>query len=391
MSVGKEGLCTASLLFCFIGILQNACASFEELSVNHPLFNIDVDNVTGAVFIGGENVIVRASKELKEVKRVSTGPVDDNPECLPPTVTSSCSSTRVPTNNKNKILVIDQERKNLITCGSVYFGACRVRKLDTLEASVVVDKRYVASSSPSPSIAFIAPGPQAGKKVLYVGSTWLKYRSLLGFHAAIGSRKLETGEYFDFVGKRFFEETLIEFSDQAKSKFIVRYIFGYTASTFSYFVQVQQTLDSYNGGSKKYHTTIGRVCHKDLYYASYVEMPLVCKSRDGEDYNIAQSAFLAKPGELLSTSLGSGGDALFVAFANSTEGSPNATRNSALCIFSIKDINQRFSDNIKSCFQGPPKTRGMPWAKQGKQTCKKDQVSIYCTDLHVHLSWLLVS
>ena len=387
MSVGKEGLCTASLLFCFISILQNACASFEELSVNHPLFNIDVDSVTGAVFIGGENVIVRATKELKEVKRVSTGPVDDNPECLPPTLTSSCSSTRVPTNNKNKILVIDQERKNLITCGSVYFGACRLRKLDTLEAIVVVDTRYVASSSPSPSIAFIAPGPHADKKVLYVGSTWLKPTSLLGIQAAVCSRKLE-GEYFDFVEK-LLKTTMIIFEDPAK--FIVRYIFGFSTGTFSYFVQVQQTLDSYNGGSKKYHTTIGRVCHKDMYYASYVEMPLVCKSRDGEDYNIAQSAFLAKPGELLSTSLGSGGDALFVAFANSTEGSPNATRNSALCIFSIKDINQRFSDNIKSCFQGPPKTRGMPWAKQGKQTCKKDQVSIYCIYLHVHLSWLLVS
>ena len=374
MSVGKEGLCTASLLFCFISILQNACASFEELSVNHPLFNIDVDNVTGAVFIGGENVIVRATKELKEVKRVSTGPVDDNPDCLPPTVTSSCSSMRVPTNNKNKILVIDQERKNLITCGSVYFGACRLRKLDTLEAIVVVDKRYVASSSPSPSIAFIAPGPQADKKVLYVGSTWLEYRSLLGPQAAVGSRKLEPGEYFDFV-ERFVKTTMIIFEDPAK--FIVSYIFGFSTGTFSYFVQVQQTLDSYNGGSKKYHTTIGRVCHKDMYYASYVEMPLVCKSRDGKDYNIAQSAFLAKPGELLSTSLGSGGDALFVAFANSSEGSPNATRNSALCIFSIKDINQRFSDNIKSCFQGSPKTRGMPWAKQGKQPCIKDQVSIY--------------
>ena len=385
MSVGKEGLCTASLLFCFISILQNACASFEELSVNHPLFNIDVDNVTGAVFIGGENVIVRATKELKEVKRVSTGPVDDNPDCLPPTVTSSCSSMRVPTNNKNKILVIDQERKNLITCGSVYFGACRLRKLDTLEATVVVDKRYVASSSPSPSIAFIAPGPQAGKKVLYVGSTWLERRPVLLIQAAVCSRTLEPGKYFEFVEK-FFLKTMVEFDDLAK--FIVKYIFGFSAGTFSYFVQVQQTLDSYNGGSKKYQTTIGRVCHKDKDYASYVEMPLVCKSRDGEDYNIAQSAFLAKPGELLSTSLGSGGDALFVAFANSSEGSPNATRNSALCIFSIKDINQRFSDNIKSCFQGPPKTRGMPWAKQGKQTCKKDQVSIYCIYLHVHLSYM---
>ena len=371
MSVGKAGQYIASLFICLISILHITSASFKELTARHPLINIIVDNVTGAVFIGGENVIIRATKELIEVKRVNTGPVRDNPHCLPPTITTSCSFKRVPTNNRNKILVIDQERRNLITCGSVYFGACQLRKLDTLEAIVVVDKRYVASSSPSPSIAFIAPGPQADKKVLYVGSTWLELRALLGRPAAVSSRKLEPGKYFDFV-ERFVKTTMIIFEDPAK--FIVRYIFGFSTGTFSYFVQVQQTLDSYNGGSKKYHTTIGRVCHKDMYYASYVEMPLVCKSRDGEDYNIAQSAFLAKPGELLSTSLGSGGDALFVAFANSSEGSPNATRNSAFCIFSIKDINQRFSDNIKSCFQGPQKARGMPWAKQGKQTCKKDRV-----------------
>lgn len=375
MFPGKvELLVTCKFLAFCISTLHVASASNRELTSQNPLYNIDVDNETGAVFVGGENIILRATRELRQDKSVSTGPGKDHPQCLPPGVPPPCDKERVIMNNRNKILLIDKGRRKLITCGSLYFGACQLRDLNTLKILEKKDDQYVASSSPSPSIAFIALGSSGGKTVMYVGSTWLKKKSPLLNRAAVGSRSLETNRLFQFVETQFGDPiSLISFKEP--ENFIVKYIYGFSSGMFSYFVQVQQTLELYVFNKGIYHTTIGRVCQKDKNYVSYVEMPLVCQSVSGEEYNIAQSAFLAKPGEHLSTVLGSNGNALFVAFGNLSMGSPNATRYSAVCVYSVQDINQKISENIKKCFDGPPQNEGMPWAKDAGETCTKESVS----------------
>ena len=376
----KVEMAHVKFLAFFTWALQMANAT-TELTSQYPLYDIEVDNETGAVFLGGENVILRVTKELQLEKSVSTGPVKDHPDCRPPRVPPDCGLERVLTKNRNKILLIDKGRRNLITCGSVYFGACQLRDLNTLSTLREVNDQSVASSSPSSSIAFIAPGSTDDKPVMYVGATWEKNSPLVFSQAAVASRNLDNGlKLFHFVETSQLGDTTSHITFKDPQSFIVKYIYGFSSGTFSYFVQVQQTLKSYEGRDNRYHTTIGRVCQRDKEYASYVEMPLVCQSSSGEEYNIAQSAFLSKPGKFLSSELGSNGDALFVAFGNSSLGSPNATRFSAMCVYSIEDINQKLSENIKKCFSDSKQNEGMPWANGGGEACIDSPVStILCS------------
>ena len=368
MSIWKIDLFFIFVTLC-IKALWTAGANYQQLTLQHPLYNIEVDGGTGDVYIGGENILVRATKELRLEKKVPTGPQKDNTDCLAPGVLPECKLPRILTNNRNKILLIDQGQQKLITCGSVYFGACQLRDLNSLSLLEEAKDKNVASNSPYPSVAFIAPGSDGGKDVMYVGSTWLKKYSVLLTQAAVASVSLQKNKLFAFV-EEFFNDpvSLIEFKEP--HEFIAKYIYGFSSGMFSYFIQVQQT--SLKSGT--YHTTIGRICHEDKRFVSYVEMPLVCRSNSGGDYNIAQSAFLTTPGELLASSFGNNGDTLFVAFGNSSLGSPNATRHSAVCVYSMSHVNQKLSENIKQCYKGP-QNEGMAWAKRGGDDCTQRPVS----------------
>ena len=63
--------------------------------------------------------LYQLGKDLKNlVAKVTVGPEDDFNGCLP---FQPCDDyTRVPTDNKNKLLLIDKGRGRLIACGSIF-------------------------------------------------------------------------------------------------------------------------------------------------------------------------------------------------------------------------------------------------------------------------------
>lgn len=75
------------------------------------------------IYVGGVNRLAQLNSALSVEQCVVTGPQDDSYLCH----ARGCDTPDipiVPTDNVNKILVIDAKGRSLIACGSVLQGAC---------------------------------------------------------------------------------------------------------------------------------------------------------------------------------------------------------------------------------------------------------------------------
>jgi plexin A len=382
MTKQHRSVYAASLIFIIL-CLCTKCSAYKELSTPGVLTNIIVDNATGNLYIGGSNFILKANTDLVVIKQNSTGPQPDNPLCVSP-YPAQCKEKRVPTDNRNKILLIDISQQKLLTCGSVYHGGCELRDLNSLD-KVQTSWLYVASARADPAIGFIAPGPLgSGRlgKVLYVGTTWFPKNVEDNSAPAVASLSLDSQNLFELAvdGARI---TKLKFSDV---NYEVRYIHGFTSSDFSYFITVQESLASYNhrvpknpSALKQYETKIVHVCQRDESYDSYTEIPLKCSSRNGTDFNVATSAFVTKAGAKLTKKLGvsSNSEVLFVTFSKSDAGSSDPSQNSVVCYYSMNEIKEGFKRNIEKCSKNEGLPLGMPWTTLGKGTCTRYKSQLY--------------
>uniref|UniRef100_A0A8B9C1D0 Plexin-A4 n=1 Tax=Anser brachyrhynchus TaxID=132585 RepID=A0A8B9C1D0_9AVES len=91
-----------------------------------------VDERTGHIYLGAVNRIYKLSSDLKVLVTHQTGPDEDNPKCYPPRIVQTCNEPLTPTNNINKMLLIDYKENRLIACGSLYQGICKLLRLDDL-------------------------------------------------------------------------------------------------------------------------------------------------------------------------------------------------------------------------------------------------------------------
>lgn len=83
--------------------------------------NLEVDTVTGRVYIGAVNRLYQLSPDLTLTESAVTGPKEDSPMCS--SVLPECSdSFKKLTDNVNKALVIDYAESRLIECGSLFQG-----------------------------------------------------------------------------------------------------------------------------------------------------------------------------------------------------------------------------------------------------------------------------
>ena len=82
---------------------------------------------------------------------------------------------------------------------------------------------------------------------------------------------------------------------------------------------------------------------------------MVCRSSHVK-YNLAQAAYIGKPGAELAKSFGitPEDDLLYVVFSKSREEYENSTpsNQSALCVYSLMNVHRLFTQNIQHCFNG---------------------------------------
>ena len=299
-----------------------------------------LDPTTNMLYVGSINRLYKLDSDLVEQAYIDTGPTEDHPTCFPPP--GSCSdprNVRVPTNNINKILIVDRDR--LITCGSVYQGICQTRSLHNF---TILDnntsEEIAANTRIGTSVGFIASGPVGNENVLYTATSNAEW--IDGNVPTVSVRKLYNTTRLEklfsvlkYDGFRVVSSIVIPDGTVSESPngFNITYVYGFASGSFSYFLAVQPKNHLTIAREVEYYTKLVRICRKDINLHSYIELPLKCRS-GSTDFNVAQSAYIAKTGK-------AGGevwqmeDALFVTFAQSEEHARDPQRKSAICMYLI--------------------------------------------------------
>lgn len=333
--------------------LSNKTITHQQ-TFDTKLNHLVVDRNTGRVFIGGINSVYQLSPDLDVVATAITGPKNDSTDCT--ILDCPNQAIRKPTNNINKVLLIDYSTSRLISCGSLFQGICTVRNLQNIsvfeQEAENITEAVVANNEEASTVAFIAPGPPEPpvSNVMYVGVTFTgnsPYRSEI---PAVSSRSLDKSKMFQIASSAVTTGTRIFINSYARESYLVNYVYGFSSEKFSYFLTTQLKHNSHSV-PKKYITKLVRICQEDQNYYSYTEIPVDCIS-DSQQYNLVGAAYLGRPGADLAESLGIStvDDVLYAAFSEGKGDIP--TNNSALCVYSLKAIRRKFMQNIKACFNG---------------------------------------
>ena len=298
---------------------------------------------------------------------MSTGPVLDDKRCTRDFGLSSCSDnsnayeTKL-TDNYNKVLLVDNANQQLISCGSIFQGACQTRLLSDLSEITfdynLDDPEYFLATNEgkSPTVAFVAPGI-SDEPTLYVATSRpdvFPPRDI----PAVSSRILTGVNKFRLSYSEGLDGgSFVKFIQDVPEWFKVSYVGGFSYDGFSYFVtnQILYTPELEVRKETLEISKIIQVCQKDQNYFSYLEIPIRCRT-DNVEYELITSVLvLANPGKEVKDSLGSKpSEAILVAsFSN------RARKGSALTLFLMSDVRKVLTDNLRKCFSGLQKYQGL--------------------------------
>uniref|UniRef100_A0A8K9XG51 Plexin A2 n=1 Tax=Oncorhynchus mykiss TaxID=8022 RepID=A0A8K9XG51_ONCMY len=321
---------------------------------------------TGALYIGAVNRVYKLSGNLTLMVSHDTGPEDDNKACYPPLIVQPCSEPLTSTNNVNKLLLIDYSQNRLLACGSLYQGVCKLLRLDDLFILVEPSHKkehYLSSVNQTGTMYGVIVPSHGQDGTLFIGTA---VDGKQDYFPTISSRKLprdpESSAMLDYELHTDFVSSLIKIPSDTLalvSHFDIYYVYGFASGSFVYFLTVQPETPENSmssGGSSNdlfYTSRIVRLCKDDHKFHSYVSLPVGCV-RNGVEYRLLQAAYLAKPGRVLAASLNISAtdDVLFTVFSKGQKQYHQPPDDSALCVFTIKDINARIKERLQSCYQG---------------------------------------
>lgn len=219
------------------------------------------------------------------------------------------------------------------------------------------------------------------------------------YFPTLSSRKLmsneENADMFSFVYQDEFVSSQLKIPSDTLSKFPafdIYYIYGFNSEQFVYYLtlQLDTQLTSPDASSEQFFTSkIVRLCVDDPKFYSYVEFPIGC-TKDGVEYRLVQDAYLARPGTRLARSLGirEHEEVLFTVFAQGQKNRAKPPKESALCLFTMRQIKEKIKERIQSCYKGEGKL-SLPWLLNKELACinsvsVQDSISQKCfCDLNI--------
>ncbi|KAG0438065.1 hypothetical protein HPB47_017159 [Ixodes persulcatus] len=324
---------------------RHSAAKIVEFQVEHgPLQNViylSIDD--GVVVVGGRNALYKLSPDLELEAKESTGPRPDNPQCTPDPL--ECPQGRTLTDNDNQVLAtLTPAYPLVLACGTIWQGICSFHDVQRdLNLSITMDKKsyinYVASRVST--VAFYRG------HVLFAGSTY--DGRPLDYHPFSVSARVLNGSEFELFSSllpwNYYASSFVNIDQTLKKSYKVRYVYGTSHDEFAYFVTVQ------NAGLalELFETRIVRVCHNDLTFGTYTELPVSCGSGEST-FPIAQAASAGPESQ--------GDDRLLlVAFGRPSGGrmqENDASAGSAVCSFRMQDVLHAFYKVIGDCSRGEP-------------------------------------
>ncbi|KAK7132560.1 hypothetical protein R3I93_018941 [Phoxinus phoxinus] len=367
----RQGSTWSFTCWLLVLILPVVCCE-QSFTTFHPerrewAFNhLTVHKTTGAIYIGAVNRVYKLSGNLTLLVSHDTGPEDDNKACYPPLIVQPCNEPLVSTNNINKLLLIDYSQNRLLACGSLYQGVCKLLRLDDLFILVEPSHKkehYLSSVNQTGTMYGVIVPSQGKDGTLFIGTA---VDGKQDYFPTISSRKLprdpESSAMLDYELHTDFVSSLIKIPSDTLalvSHFDIYYIYGFASGNFVYFLTVQpetpeNSMSSSGPSNDLFYTSrIVRLCKDDHKFHSYVSLPIGCV-RNRVEYRLLQAAYLGKPGRVLAASLNISAqdDVLFAVFSKGQKQYHHPPDDSALCVFSIRDINARIKERMQSCYQG---------------------------------------
>ncbi|XP_072797302.1 plexin-B1 isoform X1 [Vicugna pacos] len=301
------------------------------------------DPASGTLYLGATNFLFQLSPELQLEATVSTGPVLDSRDCLPPVMPDECPQAQ-PTNNLNQLLLVSPGA--LVVCGSVHQGVCEQRRLGQLGQLLLRperpgDTQYVAANDPAVSTVGLVAQGSAGEPLLFVGRGYTS-RGVGGGIPPITTRALRP---VDPQAAFSYEETA-KLAVGRLSEYSHHFVSAFARGASAYFLFLRRDLQAQ---SRAFRAYVSRVCLRDQHYYSYVELPLACQ---GGRYGLIQAAAVATSSEVAQ------GEVLFAAFSSAappTVGRPpsaaaGASGASALCAFPLDEVDRLANRTRDACY-----------------------------------------
>ncbi|XP_075065016.1 plexin-B2 [Mixophyes fleayi] len=331
-------------LYILISLTQVSKAEqFGSFLSDTELNHLTINKNTSNVYIGAVNRLYQLTGDLEMLVNFTTGPQLDHKRCTPPIEASQCSDAAL-TNNYNKLLLLDVPNNRTVVCGSIFKGICSLRQMNISTLISYDDSRgeksFVASNDQTvETVGLITDMPDSGKRVLFVGKGTSQYDNGIIISTRILDEMGDRGPFEAWSDSATFKHGYSSFTTQ-------QFVTVFEDPRRVYFVS--SLLDN---NSNKKRTLITRLCKEDLNYYSYVEMDLECEDQNNIIYNNCTSAFLAHPGQELERKLqiSSGhNEVLFGVFSTYV----NNQERSAVCMFSLEDINKKLEYNREQCYTG---------------------------------------
>uniref|UniRef100_A0A8C2WKP6 Plexin-A2 n=1 Tax=Cyclopterus lumpus TaxID=8103 RepID=A0A8C2WKP6_CYCLU len=313
----------ATLLGFWLIVIPVLCSG-QTFTNFHPerrdwLFNhLTVHQTTGALYVGAVNRVYKLSGNLTLLVSHDTGPEDDNKACYPPLIVQPCSEPLVSTNNVNKLLLIDYSQNRLLACGSLYQGVCKLLRLDDLFILVEPSHKkehYLSSVNQTGTMYGVIVPSQGQDGTLFIGTA---VDGKQDYFPTISSRKLprdpESSAMLDYELHTDFVSSLIKIPSD----------------------------------------TLRTACHQaDPPVTSSTLLALSASAKTIASFTPMCLCLLA-PGRVLAASLNISAqdDVLFTIFAKGQKQFHRPPDDSALCVFTIRDINARIKERLQSCYQG---------------------------------------
>ena len=354
----------------FFAALSNA-QTFSAVNISHVVF----DSNSSRLFVGASNHIYALSADLSLQTSVPTGPLKDSPFCSP-TDCSAVEETIPSVNNFNKVLVIDNKNHVLIACGSARQGSCQRHVLEDISRREdLIPVPVAANDQNSSTVAFV--GPHFGQHVLYVAATNTRLGPYRDWVPAISGRWLEAGPKLLHVVEKGLDSARVDISSHLKDYYLVRYVMAFASADFVYFATVQRRSHSLSLEEWGHISRLARVCHSDSAFNTYTEVTLQCVGGDSTDYTLLQSAAIVHAGHDLAADLNiSAGERVLVGvFSTAVDHSSSADSRSALCVYSLAEIEEKFNQNIHMCYNGSVATRDMDYIAGNLPDCPAPGVS----------------
>ncbi|KAK1152794.1 plexin-A2, partial [Acipenser oxyrinchus oxyrinchus] len=266
-------------------------------------------------------------------------------------------------------------------------GVCRLLRLDDLFILVEPSHKkehYLSSVSETGTMYGVIVPSQGEDGTLFIGTA---VGGKQDYFPTISSRKLpkdyESSDMLDYELHSDFVSSLIKIPSDTLalvSHFDIFYIYSFASGNFVYFLTVQRRPRGVSSGASAsdlfYTSRIVRLCKDDNKFHSYVSLPVGCV-RNGVEYRLLQAAYLSKPGKVLAASLNISAqdDVLFTVFSKGQKQYRHPPDDSALCVFSIKNINARIKERLQSCYQGEGHLE-LNWLLGKEVQCTKAPVPI---------------